>query len=268
MRTALLREAVENEHAITLIVETFRTGGGVRGQLTVRNPDGDLSVREVPGTDCQEVASAMALIAALMVDPLAGGPQHASVKGKSAALATAPPAATPTLWSLRAEQRLTLRSAIAPQLAWGQGLGLMVTRESGALRPSLALSVLASRATAVAEHGAAELDWAAGQLTLCPVGRRPGQRWDVRACAALQLGRLRGRGFQTANRGTKSIVWSSAALELQARYQLLEPLWLGLELGLSKPFTRERFYLLPEETLHRVPAWGWNAGLGVGVRFL
>jgi hypothetical protein len=83
----------------------------------------------------------------------------------------------------------------------------------------------------------------------------------------VQLGRLRGTGFRTASPATKSIFWSSAGIELEGRYQLLRPLWLGLESALTFPFTRERFYLEPEQTLHRVPAWGLSVGLGVGVHF-
>ena len=159
-RTALLREARPNEHAITLIVETFRAPGGVRGQLTVRKPDGDLSVREVPGQNCQEVESAMALIAALMVDPLAGSSERAGVQPVQAPgpppVPAAPPAASE--WSWRAEQRLTARTAVAPGLTWGQALGVMLTRETGWARPSLGLSAQAARATAAAAQGSAELD--------------------------------------------------------------------------------------------------------------
>jgi hypothetical protein len=269
-RTTLLREARQDEHAITLIVATFLHESGVRGQLTVRKPDGDLTVREVPGSDCQEVESAMALIAALMVDPLAGDPQRAAGQRHSRPLAAAPPPA-PTAprssWSLRVEQRLTVRTAVAPRASWGQGLGLMITGESSAWRPSVALSAQATRATASAPHGSAELDWAAAQLAACPLGLRPAEPWDLRACGVLQLGRLRGIGFQTGEPARKSILWSSAGLELQARYRVLGPLWLGLEGGFSLPFTRERFYLEPQETLHRVPAWGTNVALGVGLRF-
>jgi hypothetical protein len=268
-RTALLREARPNEHAITLIVETFRAPGGVRGQLTVRKPDGDLSVREVPGQNCQEVESAMALIAALMVDPLAAGLERGNARPH---LRPPPePRAAPTRpapdWSWRIEQRLTARTAIAPGATWGQALGVMATRETSKPRPSLAVSVHSARATTSAPEGSAELTWTAAQLSLCPFGLRPGPSWDVRACGAFQIGRLRGAGFRTASPAAKAILWSSAGLALEGRYELVGPLWIGWEGAFTFPFTRERFYLLPEHTLHRVPAWGVNAGLGVGLRF-
>lgn len=270
-RTALLREARIDEHAITLIVETFRTESGVRGQLTVRKPDGELTVREVPGQNCQEVESAMALIAALMVDPLAGGSSERAGAGRP----VEPPQRTPqsapraseAAWSFRAEQRLTAHTAVAPRLTWGQAWGVMLTRETGDMRPSLGLSVQLADATASKSQGSAELEWVAAQLALCPVAVRPGQSWDLRACAALQLGRLRGIGFDTARPATRAILWASAGVELEGRYQLVGPLWLGWEGAFALPFSRERFYLEPEQTLHRVPSWGLSFGFGLGLRF-
>lgn len=269
-RTALLREARVDEHAVTLIVETFPAPGGVRGQLTVRKPDGDLSVREVPGSSCQEVEAAMALIAALMVDPLAAGAEPAGAGPRSDPAGSrpgSPPAVQESAWSLRLEQRLTARTAVAPGLTWGQAVGVMLTREASRFRPSLGLAAHVAHSTVSAPQGQAELEWTAAQLTFCPLGAGPHERWEVRACGAFQIGRLRGTGFQTAGAATKSIVWSSAVLGFEARHRLIGPLWLGLEGAFVLPFSRERFYLEPEPTLHRVPAWGAAFGLGLGLRF-
>lgn len=264
-RTARLRNARTDEHAITLIVETFRSEGGVRGQLTVRKPDGDLTVREVPGVSCQEVEAAMALIAALMVDPLAGQGRHKRAEPAfQPDLAPSPP---PPAWSLRAEHRLSARTATAPDLAWGQALGAMLTYEAGGVKPSIEVAVELTDATATGTHGSAELQLVTARLAACPLGLQPARALDLRVCATAELGRLRGSGFATAARASKAILWSSAGPELQARYELLKPLWVGLEGGFTFPFTRERFYVEPGETLHRVPAWGLAFGVGLGLRF-
>jgi len=274
-RTALLRPARDDERAITLIVDLFRAEGGVRGQLTLRKRDGELTVREVPGKDevpsqdCLEVESAMALIAALMVDPLAGSSEPPNVEGPETPLPSSESAsvAAKSAWSFRAEQRLTARSAIAPGLTWGPALGVVLTREASALHPSVGVSALTARATTSASQGSAELAWTAAQLALCPLGFQPDTRWDLRACVSLQLGRLRGTGFATGDPASKAIVWSSAGLELQARYQLLGPLWLGFDGGLILPFSRESFYLEGGPTLHQVPATAISFGAGLGLRF-
>ena len=272
-RTTRLRPARDGEHAITLIVELFGVAGGVRGQLTVRKPDGDLTVREVPGPNCEEVESALALIVALMVDPLAGNAEHVSVSTRDRP-GTKPPAntAAPTPraasgWSLRVEQRATLRSAVAPNLAWGQGLALMLTREGSGLHPSLGLSANLARSTTSQRLGSAEFEWAAAQLAVCPVGFQPAPGWDLRACGTFQAGRLRGVGFETVNSATKSIFWGALGLELQGRVKLVGPLWLGGEGALELPFSRERFYFEPGSTLHQVPALGASLGIGLGVYF-
>jgi hypothetical protein len=268
-RTTLLREARADEHAITLIVETFRAPSGVRGKLSVREPDGELTVREVPGSSCREVDSAMALIAALMVDPLAAGLERASSQQHAASTAPEPDSsAREADFGLRIEQRLTGQTAVAPGFTWGQAVGVMLTHETSRFRPSLGLSARSARDTTSIAEGSAELDFAAAQLTLCPLGVRPEVTWDLRACAALQLGRLRGTGFDTRAPASKSVFWSSAAFELQARYQLLGPLWMGAEGTLNFPFSRESFHFDPQKTLHRIPIWGASAALGLGLRFL
>jgi hypothetical protein len=264
-RTARLRNARSDEHAITLIVETFRNDGGVRGQLTVRKPDGDLTVREVPGVSCQEVEAAMALIAALMVDPLAG--QTHRKRPESAFRPDLAPRPKPPSWSLRAEHRLMARTATTPNLAWGQALGAMLTYEAGALKPSVGLGAELTNGTATAAHGSAELKLTTARLVACPLGAQPGSVLDLRLCATAELGRLRGSGFATAAPASKAIVWSSAGVDAQARYELMRPLWIGLEGGFTFPFTREGFYIDPDETLHRVPAWGLAFGVGLGLRF-
>jgi hypothetical protein len=246
-RTRRLREAREDEHAILMIVETFRTESGVKGQLTVRKPDGELTVREVPGADCAEVESGMALIAALMVDPLAGvdrgdvlwpPPTEATREGDAT---PTPDAAPASRWSIRVEQRLIGRTAVAPGWICGQALGAMLTRETGRFRPSVGLSVQDTRATVVKPRGSAELEWRAADLELCPVAAPVGEAWDLRACASFQVGRLRGSGFATVNPAKKRILWTSAGLQLAARYRIVGPLWLGVEGALTFPFTRERF---------------------------
>jgi hypothetical protein len=266
-RTALLRQARADEHAITLIVETFPVAGGVKGQLTVRKPDGDLTVREVPGLNCREVEAAMALIAALMVDPLAASSDRLSSRQGPPPVRPPQPIVRSPSWGLIAEQRLTARTALAPGLSWGQAVGIMLTRESG-LRPSAGLSAhIAQSTTAATPNGRAELEWAAAQLSLCPLGVQPDESWDLRVCGAFQLGRLQGHGVQTASPATKSILWSSAAVQLESRYRVFGPLWIGLEGAFTMPFSRERFYLEPQQTLHRVPAAGVGFGFGLGLRF-
>ncbi len=273
-RTARLRPARAGEHATTLSVKLLGEETGVRGRLTVHKGNGEVLSREVPGRTCQEVVSAMALIAAPMVDPLAvvsGG----SVAAPQPLPPTPPPAVAPPTasspsvraWVFGVEQRLTARSAVAPGWAWGEALGFIALWQASSLRPSLELSVQRARAHTSQPFGSADLTWTAGQLALCPWGVEPAAGWDVRACAVLQIGRLLGTGYATRDPGEGSIFWSSAGAQLEGRVRLVGPLWLGLEAAIVRPFSRESFYVAPSQTLHRVPTWGGGFGAGLGLLF-
>jgi hypothetical protein len=266
-RTSRLRPARDGEPATTLVVRMYREATGARGQLTVSKPGSDLTVREVPGRNCQEVASAMALIAALMVDPLAAISEHRMAS--SPLPAPPPPPSSPRrrAWALGLEQRLTARTAVAPGWTWSQALSVMLIWQASPIRPSLQLSAQRARASTSRSLGSADLTWSAAQLVVCPWGLRPGARWDVRACALFQVGRLEGVGYDTPNAAESAIFWSSAGAQLEGRLQLVGPLWLGLEAGLLRPFTRERFYVDPSQTLHQVPNLGASLGGGLGLLF-
>lgn len=264
-RTSRLRPARDGEAATTLVVSMHREAAGARGHLTVSKPDGDTIVREVPGRTCQEVTSAMALIAALMVDPLAALSERAE-------RAPEPPALPPTAperraWAFGLEARLTSRSAIAPGFTWGEAAGLTLIWQALSFRPSLQLSAHRARATTSRSLGSAQLTWTAAQLTLCPVSLQPGARWDIRACALFQAGRLLGEGYDNPNPEAAAVFWSSVGLQGELRVELVGPLWLGLEAGLIRPFTHERFYVDPAQTLHQVPTWGASFGAGLGLLF-
>jgi hypothetical protein len=266
-RTNRLRPAAEGEHAIIWIVETFTTESGVRGQLTTRTLTGTVTQREVPGPNCREVESAMALIAALMVDPLAGSPERKKPGAQLPERPTAPATAKQSNLSIRLDARLTARTAVAPGLSWGAGLGVMLTHETSRFRPSLALSGQYAKASTSQASGSARFEWVAAQLLVCPLGLRPADAWDARICGLFRAGRLRGAGFDTDEPATKSVFWSSAGAQLETRFKLIGPVWGGLEGAVELPFSRDRFYLEPQETLHRVPAVGMSFGAGLGLLF-
>jgi hypothetical protein len=68
-RTNRIREAVGEERALVFRLEVTPAKARTLGRLTVRELDGSELEREVVGADCEEVVSAMVLIAAILVDP-------------------------------------------------------------------------------------------------------------------------------------------------------------------------------------------------------
>jgi hypothetical protein len=68
-RTDRIREAVGDERGLVFRLEVTPGKHQTSGRLTVRELDGSETEREVAGASCQEVISAMVLIAAILVDP-------------------------------------------------------------------------------------------------------------------------------------------------------------------------------------------------------
>lgn len=68
-RTDRIREAAGDESAVVFRLEVEPGKDHASGRLTVREPDGSETEREVVGASCQEVVSAMVLIAAVLLDP-------------------------------------------------------------------------------------------------------------------------------------------------------------------------------------------------------
>jgi hypothetical protein len=281
-RSSHLRPADPVEPALTFFVSLNSTQAGVQGHLRVQNADGTGSSREVPGADCHEVLSAMALIAALVVDPFAftgdalplplPPPPPARHAEEPAALEPPTPP-THRGWSLGVGQRLNLNTGVLPGAGWGQSLLAEASLSLTELfRPSVRLA--AHRARGLKEDppsGAGEFRWTAGRLALCPVLWEPDSSVSLRPCAFVDAGQLYARGIRLPNGQdgeTVSIFWAAAGPELELEATLVGPLTLGAEIGWMFPLvSRDFFYLLPTGThVHQISS-GLAAGLGLGLRF-
>jgi hypothetical protein len=85
-RTQLARWANGAEHARAFVATVTPDKGTFRGQLLITSLDGTTSSREVTGDTCSEVASALALITALAIDPSAAIEPRASPAGDGPAI--------------------------------------------------------------------------------------------------------------------------------------------------------------------------------------
>lgn len=99
-RTDLVRRAAEAEPARAFVVNITRDTNSIRGALSITGLDGSVSKREVTGESCNEVVSALALITALAIDPLASTAPESSVAvaapSSSAAAGDVAPAKPPS----------------------------------------------------------------------------------------------------------------------------------------------------------------------------
>lgn len=301
-RTDRLRLADAGEAALVLNVELAPAAQGIQGRLTLRETDGHVSEREVPGGDCEEVLSAMALIAALTVDPLARPdrevpiasrqrhpkeseppkpappkrepPRRVMPKREPAPAETAEQPAAPPVSAKRGigfgvGQRVTVQTGVMPGATFGLGAHAdLVVRGPSLLSPRFRLSGIFSRSGDInADGGRATFDWLTARLEGCPVRFGFDSFWNIRPCVYLDAGRLRGEGFDIEPHRQKSVFWTAAGLELSGELRLFGPLALGAEAGLLLPFRRDRFYFDPDTDLHEVPAAGFSAAAGLGLLF-
>jgi hypothetical protein len=272
-RTGHLRPANAVEPALTFFVSLNSTQAGVQGHLRVQNPDGTGSSREVPGVDCHEVLSAMALIGALVVDPFAvtteelPPPPPPPRPEPESPKVVAPP--TRAGWSFEVGHRLNLNAGVLPGFGWGQSLfveaGLPVTE---LFQPSARLSGHHAQNVEVDALGTGEFTWTAARLALCPVVWAPEPSVSVRPCVFVDAGQFQAEGIAVPAEKLSSLFWAAAGPELEFEVRLVGPLTLGAEIGWMFPLVRhDWFYFLPGQVhVHQISS-GFAAGLGLGLRF-
>jgi hypothetical protein len=276
------------------------TGDEAAGQLVVVSAEvldgrargtigtGSGRPREVSADNCADVITALALIAALTVDPNAISTSTLPSPAKAPPSAT-PPAQPPPERSAPAERR----ARWSPDWFFGTGgrfdastgigvaesiklLGGSTWIESGArmvgiLVPSVRVSGrYASSPTVSAGGGAAHFRLLVARLDASPVRFEFGPAALV-PYLALEFGELRGRAeaagpITTARNQGRT--WWCAAEGLALEVELREPFHLTLYGELRQPLARYRFVFEdPDLDVAEVPKQELGAGLGVGARF-
>jgi hypothetical protein len=278
-RTGRLRVATATEKALTFQIALSATPAGVEGELLVEDAEGVTTTRQVPGLDCHEVISAMALIGALMVDPLAAAMAPPSPPRSPQRLAPPPtPAPAPAKespWSLVAGLRFTLDTGVAPKVALGGGAFVELGHApSGLWAPSARLSAArtVTSTTQAGELGSAEFTWTAGRLAACPLSLRPVSGLTIGPCALFELGWLHAAGVTEVEPAQVTTFVPSTGAELAAAFRLFGPVTLGAELGVLFHLVGEkRYYFLPQgaadSEVFVLPTVGISGRIGLGVRF-
>ncbi len=303
-RTPRVREARDGEAARVFRVSLARRGAAVRGELTVVDLDHASAPRSFDGASCDEVVSALALVAALAVDP------HASVAAEPvdagpppppppappavaaspasdappptvrteppAAPRTAPaapsaPATSPQAASFRvtAGASFELVGVAAPGVAVGAGLFVDVGRDDDAwLTPTLRARVAHARAGVIAAGpGEGRFTWTTFEADVCPVRIRGGAL-SLRPCLAAEAGALAASaagGVTSAQSRVRP--WVTLGAMAVAGWSLLGVLVLEVQGGVRAPLVREDFVFRPDLGIYTPPPWILAGALGLGARF-
>jgi hypothetical protein len=277
-------------------IEVQLSDAGARGTLRIAEKDGGTTERDVPARDCANAIEAMALIAAVILDPRAATTSPVS-EGDAEPIADAagttpappsrtsapqrPPVAAPAAvsgsqaspraddrsptWQTRLRAAGALQGAVAPGGALGVAAGADLFRaDSGLFEPRFALTAHFARGEASTGFGVAELTWYAGRLTACPVGWPKSGGLTLRGCAFAEAGALRGDGSDTRNPRGSTAFWLAAGPSTEIEVEVTRWLALAVEAGIVVPAFHDEFVFVPDEVAHQVPTAG--AWVAAGVR--
>jgi hypothetical protein len=281
-RAPRLRPAEADEPALGFYAELADHAGSATGRLTARSPDGREVVREVRGPTCEDVSTALALIAALAADPSQSSePVQPPVQAKAAPVQRAPrpePVTTEVpdsenrlyRWTYGVGGGLAFDSSIAPSP--GYGLGVEFDAEGPGGSPARVLfSLSAIRAAAgntETTGGSASFTWVGLRLATCPM------RWPeetplfFRPCAFFDTGVLSGDVAAGDLSRDKSTTWAAAGGFGRIEELVGEVVSFQLDVGVTVPLTRPAFGVGEDAPLaFKVPSTGILGRIGLSYRF-
>jgi hypothetical protein len=298
--TAVARRVAEGEASRRFRAVFDTSAPAARGRLEIVDFDGTPSVREVEGRDCNEVADALALIAAIVIDPNARPAEtqqeaDASAAAAAKAAATAPrprPVAEVTMPQLipapvlvprrkpEQSEALPLRlglifqaGAVTRNLAPKLGVALVYGIEAlldrdDLLAPSVRLSLYETRSGELSTpSGKARFEWTSARVSGCPV-MWSWENFGVRPCLIADFGRVVAEGYETEEPAKESVFWSALGAAGRTELTLVDDtLLLEFEAGVLFPLRRQRFYFAPDLDVYKIGPGGYALG-GIGFRFL
>jgi hypothetical protein len=287
-----------SDASIQIVITVHQGGGQASGELEVQRRSTDATRREFTASSCAEVGSALALVAALALDPnarteplpaRASGSQPGETPASSAVSAAAPadehplpaapstvpapspaapPRAAPTSYLVWLGPTANIAAGYAPKVLGLVGLSLGARlRTQELFSPGLQLTPLWGKTGSTGPSApSGSFAWALARLEACPTPVRLAAPLVLDPCVAGEVGRLTARGADgvidvpvTAERW-----WASAgatlSLHLSGRF------WFARLGGLALfPATRDEFVFHdPDRSIHKAGVVVWGASLAAG----
>ncbi|HEY3500866.1 MAG TPA: hypothetical protein VGK73_39510 [Polyangiaceae bacterium] len=286
------------------VTEVLKTPLAARARVTEASPERfELAIetfrgeqrftRDMQAPSCGELADAAALVLALAIDPqlrerteeapAVPSPESTPSPAKpvepaASSTAAAPPPPPPVRPS--ETPRDAARSRHLVLLAGASAVADFGSVADVAFGPSatfgLRLSNLELDLDAtwlVPTRSYAALDpEKGGDISLLVFGARPcfARRqvpFEGGLCGTFELGSIRGEGFGTATRSTRSALWMAAGGAFFARYAVASSLWLSARVTLLGSLQDIEFTLENVGTVHQVPAIVSRLGAGAEMHF-
>jgi hypothetical protein len=283
-RTSLVRFADTDDVTRAFVLDVAVDGDRARGVLRVLDASGAESARQLAGVTCREVVDALALVAALAIDPRASTaplaiapaePEPAPAPPSTpappprvapAAIASASaPAPSRSRWAIGAGVGAGVVDAGLPEPAYEVAPGLVARRGGGRLLElGVAFVRVASGGDATAD-GMVDLTWNLGRAEAClAIVELVGI--TASACARVDAGALVAQGVDVPNprRVTRPWVAPGAALTIG---RAIGPVLVRAGVGIDAPLVRDRFELAPDVELAATPAVQVRGAVGIVVMF-
>jgi hypothetical protein len=285
-RTQRVRLAAPGELAALVTVGISNEGRGSAGTLEMPDTEGKPFTRKVEAESCEEVALALSLVLALAFDPDAittfpETPAPPAPVPLPRPFVPPPPPPTPTAapvpspFGLAVGLDVALMSGIAPSLepVFAPFIEYGAAGDNGFVpRVSAGLLYAPDQDVTVRKSGSARtatLKFSGWRLMGCPASAELTKGIAVSPCLAVDAFRIFGSAHDPVQpREAGEIFWLSVAGLARVRWKVVAPLFVEAFGGGGVTFFREKFQLLgPEETVHAVPDFFGEAGLGVGAHF-
>jgi hypothetical protein len=273
------------------------TAQGYSGVLSVIDRNGKTSVRSFQAERCENVVVALALVAALAVDPNAsttpGAAPAAAVETDSVpdraasnqATRSSPPSPAPIVdrrtapapgregaWAWSAGASTQGLSGVTPSLLVAFGAFVGVEKNGEGWAPGFRLSpYYAGTGRTGPDVNRADFHLLGARAGACLFRVRLSSMSRLSPCAGIDAAWLRARGSdgEVPRPIQRDWLWLSASLDAQVDVTVSEPLFFEANAGLVVPLIRHRFrFEIPEEELvHQVPPVAARVGFSLGVRF-
>jgi hypothetical protein len=271
-----------DERARMFVVDIEQRGNRTSGRLTVRNPEGRQTVREIEATDCNEAVDALALIVALAVNPRASAPDAppaAAVEKEPLPPAPAPPPSTPVAparvpaspstvsalpndvprWIFRGGLAAWGVGAIAPEpLVGARASAELLHAAARVVAPSFRASLgYATHAGFVVEGGTAHFGYAGANFEICPLRLPATGPLVLRPCVMADIGLVLARGSDALEPREATLPSADIGMGGRLEWMLGQTIGLELDAGCMFPVWRDRF-LFGSRPFHRI---GWVGGV-------
>ncbi len=289
-RAPRARLAVTGERVRVLVARVHPGAGhGLEGLLVVRDPGAAPTERAVRAETCDEVVAALAVIAAVVIDPVtartgtvdtaAPSADEASSVDVPVAATTPVPAPPPTpapevppglppetrMWTISAGLGGGLVAGAAPTVLLSIPAFVEISRAGHeVVRPSARLRVERTLSSSNSEGGA--FVRTGGATDLCPIALGASSL-RAQPCVRAELAALyaKGRGVEPVRSAVRP--WFALGAVARVRIDLPSPLFVELEAALIIPVVRDRFYVEPYAVVYRAPTVGGTSAFALGASF-